>query len=66
MAQFSIIADVEIVREFLCGPQQHNEHCKGWRWHLYVRDDAARWASVEAELVKMRDERRARRQQEAA
>ena len=53
--------DPQVIAELLCGPQQQDEHCRGWRWHLYVRDDAARFESVNAELVKMREERRARR-----
>ena len=57
---FAVIGSAEQIRELLCGPQDHNEHCKGWRWHLYVQDDAKRWASVEAELKKMNAERRAR------
>jgi hypothetical protein len=58
---FSIVAPAEVIRDLLCGPQQHNEHCKGWRWHLYTRDDAARFDAVNAELVKMREERRSAR-----
>ncbi|HXJ59406.1 MAG TPA: hypothetical protein VNU68_22410 [Verrucomicrobiae bacterium] len=57
---YAVIGSAEQIRELLCGPQDHNEHCKGWRWHLYVQDDAKRWASVEAELRKMNAERRAR------
>ena len=53
--------DPQVIIELLCGPLQHNEHCRAWRWHLYVRDDAARFDAVNAELVKMREERRARR-----
>ena len=64
---YAVIGSAEQIRELLCGPQDHNEHCKGWRWHLYVQDDAKRWASVEAELRKMNAERRAREEfQQAA
>lgn len=55
----TIVGNVEQIRDLLCGPQQHDEHCKGWRWHLYVRDDAKRWANVMAEMQKMRAERMA-------
>jgi hypothetical protein len=34
----SIIAPAEVIRELLAGPQQADEHCRGWRWHLYMRD----------------------------
>ena len=57
---FAIIGSAEQIRELLCGPAQHNEHCKGYRWHQYVQWDKQRWASVEAELRKMNLERRAR------
>jgi len=53
--------DPQVIIELLCGPLQHNEHMKAWRWHLYVRDDGARFDAVNAELIKMREERRARR-----
>jgi hypothetical protein len=52
-----IIGSVEMIRDILCGPQDHNEHCKAWRWEMYIQDDKKRWASVEAELRKMRAER---------
>lgn len=55
-----IVGNVEEIRDFLCGPQQHDEHCKGWRWHLYVQDDEKRFQNVMAEVRRMRDERRAR------
>ena len=57
----TITGPTEVMIDLMFGPQDHNEHCKGWRWHLYVRDDAARFDAVNAELVKMREERRARR-----
>ena len=52
-----IVGDVEQVRDLLCGPQQHNEHCRAWRWHAYVADDAKRWEAVKAELHKMHHEK---------
>lgn len=57
---FTIIGPTEVVREVLFGAQQHDEHCKGWRWHLYVQPNAQRWEAVQAELRKMREERLAR------
>lgn len=53
--------DPQVIIELLCGPLQHNEHCKGWRWHLYVSDYAKCRDSLDAELVKMREERRGAR-----
>ena len=57
---FVVISDAEHVRNILCGMPQHDEHCKGWRWHLYVQDDAKRMANVMDALRKMHAERRAR------
>lgn len=55
---FVVIGPTEIIRDVICGPQQHNEHCKGWRWHLYVADNEKRWEAVKAEMKKMHAERR--------
>jgi hypothetical protein len=30
--------DHQVIIELLCGPQDHNEHCKGWCWELYLQD----------------------------
>lgn len=57
---YAIIGSAEQIGELLCGPQQHNEHCKGWRWHLYVQDNEKRFQNVMAEVRKMAAERRAR------
>jgi len=57
---FVVIGDAQQIRELLCGPIQHNEHMKGWRWHMYVQDDAKRFEAVKAELRKMNAERRER------
>lgn len=53
-----IVGSAEMIRDILCGPQQHNEHTKAWRWHMYVQDDAKRFANVMAEVRKMHAERR--------
>ena len=63
---FAITGSAEPIRELLCGPIQHNEHMKAWRWHMYVQDDAKRWASVQAEMRKMRAERLAMTSQQHA
>jgi hypothetical protein len=55
-----IVGSTEQIRDLLCGPQDHNEHCKGWRWHLYVQDDAKRMENVTAALRKLHADRRAR------
>jgi hypothetical protein len=54
-----ITGPAEIIGELLCGPAQHNEHTKAWRWHMYVQDDKKRMANVMTELRKMHAERRA-------
>lgn len=59
MHNFIIIADAPVIRDLLCGEQQHNEHCKGWRWHLYTQDNDKRFANVMDEMRKMHAERRA-------
>jgi hypothetical protein len=67
MNNIVVTGSAEQIRDFLCGPQQHNEHCKGWRWHMYVQDNEKRFQNVMAELRKMHAERRAREAyQEAA
>lgn len=48
----------EIIDIFF-GPQQHNEHCRGWRWHLYMADMGKREASMRAALKQMIAEHRA-------
>jgi len=55
---FVAIGPTEVIAAALCGPRQHDEHCKGWRFHLYVRDDARRVAAADAELRRMIAERR--------
>lgn len=56
----AVIAPVEVIREILCGPQDHNEHVKGWRWFKYVQDDKHRMANVWAALNELHAARRAR------
>ena len=56
----TFIGTTEEVRHLLFGAPQHDEHCRGWRWHMYCQDDSKRWASVEAALKKMHQERRER------
>jgi hypothetical protein len=55
-----IIGSTEDVRDFLFGPQQHDEHCRGYRWHQYAQPDLDRMSNVWAELRSMWAERRAR------
>lgn len=56
----AVIAPVEVIREILCGAQQHDEHMRGYRWHLYVQDDKHRMANVWAALNELHAARRAR------
>lgn len=37
----------EKIIELLCGLQQSNEHCKGYRWHQYLADQRKRMAAVD-------------------
>ena len=34
-------------------PQQHDAHCKGWRWNLYLEDAKRREAAVREEARKI-------------
>ncbi len=52
-----IVGSTEQIRDILCGPQDHNEHVKGWRWEMYVQDDKKRMESVMVEIRKMHAER---------
>ncbi|HXI40269.1 MAG TPA: hypothetical protein VNH83_09825 [Bryobacteraceae bacterium] len=64
---FIVTGTADQIMSVLAGPRQHDEHCKGWRWEMYIQDNAKRWASVEAALKKMHAERRAREEfQQAA
>ena len=63
---FAITGTADQIAELLCGPRQHDEHMRGYRWHLYVRDDAKRVAAVNAELRKMIAERREAAERRAA
>lgn len=57
---YTVSGSADDLRHFLVGPPQHDEHTKGWRWHIYCKDDEARYEAVKAELLKMRAERQAR------
>ena len=57
---FVITGPAEIIGELLCGPAQHNEHTKAWRWHMYVQDDKKRMENVMAAVRQMHAERRER------
>jgi hypothetical protein len=57
---FVVVGSAEQIRNLLCGPPQHDEHCKGWRWEMYVQDNEKRFQNVMAELRKIHAERRAR------
>jgi hypothetical protein len=42
----TIIGDAQDIRDLLCGPAQHNEHSKAWRWAAYLHDSKQRAAAV--------------------
>ena len=54
-----ITGTADQIAEILCGPRQYDEHMRGWRWHLFVRDDDRRYQAVKDEVRKMLAERRA-------
>lgn len=58
---FAIIGTAEEIRELLCGPQQHDEHTKAWRWNFYIQDSKRSMAAVDAESKRLIAEYRARR-----
>lgn len=47
-AQVYITDDTAFFVDCLTGPRQHDEHCKGWRWHVYVGDNSKRMDAVNA------------------
>lgn len=48
-----ILGSVEQIRDVLCGAQQHNEHCKGYRWFQYMADVHKREQAVREESRKI-------------
>jgi hypothetical protein len=56
----TVIGSTEAVMEFLGLSPQHNEHCKGWRWHMYLQDSEKRMDAVREEARKIIAARRAR------
>lgn len=54
-----ITGTADEIRDLICGPLQHNEHCKGWRWNIYLQDAKRGMANVDAELRQMHAARRA-------
>lgn len=56
----TVIGSTEAVMEFLGLSPQHNEHCKGWRWHMYMQDTHKRAEAVREEARKIIAARRAR------
>ena len=43
---FAVIGNADQIAELLCGPRQHDAHCQGWRWHLYMQDQRKRHAAM--------------------
>lgn len=54
-----VIGSTEAVMEFLGLSPQHNEHCIGYRWHLYMQDNDKRLEAMRAEARKIIAARRA-------
>jgi hypothetical protein len=45
----AVTGPAEGVIEFMFGPAQHDEHTRGWRWHLYMQDQRRRLAAMQVE-----------------
>lgn len=56
----AVTGSAEEIIDCLFGPRQHDEHCKGWRWHLYMQGAKRGMDGVWAALREMREEREAR------
>jgi hypothetical protein len=58
----AVIGPTESVMEFMGLSPQHDEHCKAWRWNLYMRaiDLPGRQAAVQEAVEEMIAARRAR------
>lgn len=50
---FMVLGSVEQIRDVLCGAQQHNEHCKGYRWFQYMADAHKREQAAREEASKI-------------
>jgi hypothetical protein len=55
---FVAVGPAEIIAEALCGPRQHDAHCRGWRYHFFLQDQAKLEARLRAEMSAMIAERR--------
>lgn len=59
---FIAIGPTEIIRDALCGPQQHDEHVKHWRWNDYLSQTQAGTQAFLAEFHRQQAEARAARE----
>jgi hypothetical protein len=48
-----ITGSADDIAEILCGSRQHNAHCIGWRWHLYMQDQKKCAAAMREEARRM-------------
>lgn len=55
----AVIGSTEAVMEFLGLSPQHNEHCIGYRWHLYMQDNDKRLEAMREAARKIIAARRA-------
>jgi hypothetical protein len=65
MAQTEILSVISGPTELFIGlgfDVQHNEHCKGWRWHLYLQDAKRRAAAMRKEALRLIAQDRAERE----
>lgn len=49
MTDFIITGTADEILELCAGPRQHNAHCMGWRWHLYMQQAARAEAAMREE-----------------
>lgn len=61
-ATILITGSADDIAEILCGPRQHDEHTRGWRWHLYMQDQKKAAAAMREEGLRMIAEANARRE----
>lgn len=57
---YAITGDVEQIRDLLFGPQQHDEHCRGYRWHQYMANQRKGYVAMMAAGREMIDRARMR------
>lgn len=55
-----LVGPTELFIDVLCGRQQHDAHCKGYGWHLYLQSAKRAAAAVREEGLRIIARRNAR------